>query len=76
MQGAGSWAGCDEVAFCLLGRFLRCLVAVGYKVDILKPLCNCFLEGAVSSVFMVGVGCTSGVVGVASERLSGSCLGD
>ena len=37
------------MAFCLPGRFLTCLVAVGSTAGILKSTCNCFLCGSVSS---------------------------
>ena len=40
----------------LLGRFLRCLVALGSTGSILKSISRCFYRGAVSRVFKIGVG--------------------
>ena len=75
-QELGFWAGCDGVTFCLTGRFLSCLVIVGSTGGILRSACNQFLGSTVSSVFKVGVSGTSGPVGVASVRLTGSWLRD
>ena len=53
----------DGVEFCLPGRFLSCLAALGSIRGILKSACNYFLGDAVSSAFKVGVDGTFGTAG-------------
>ena len=65
-----------RLSFCLPGRFLSCLEAVGSTRGILKSLCKCFLGGAVSIVFKVEVGGTSCSARGASGMMTGICLGD
>ena len=59
---------------CQAGKFLSCLAASGSTVGILKCICKCFLGGAVSNVFKVGVGGTSGSAEDACGMMTGSCL--
>ena len=73
MLAVGLW--CDEVAFCLPGRFLSCLVAMGSTGGISKFACKCFLGGAVSSMFKVEVGGTSAQQGMPQLMTGNSMRG-